>query len=194
MTSREPILSGGASGSFEGNTAGGLRDAEQRFSARSVVLALAWVIGTVVVVLILLQVFFVQRIPPLSESRLAAAEELWRQTGPAGYDMEIEIGGAQPGSVHIEVRGGEVAAMTRDGRSPAKHTWVYWSVPGRFEELDRELELAADPMHEMQAEAGTRLELRCEFDPKYGFPKQYHRVVYGGGPEVYWHVTSFEAL
>jgi hypothetical protein len=43
----------------------------------------------------------------------------------------------------------------------------------------------------MQAKAGTQIRLRCEFDRQYGFPRQFQRTVYGGGPDVYWRVTNF---
>ena len=166
---------------------------DSRPLSRVVVLALLWLVGTVVGVLVLLQLFVVERIPTLDEARLEAAEELWKKNGPASYDMDIEIGGAQPGTVHVEVRGGRAVAMTRDGRSPPERTWEVWTVPGQFETLERELEIAEDPVHEMQEGASTRLELRCEFDARYGYPRRYQRVVYGGGPQVNWHVTSFEA-
>jgi hypothetical protein len=64
-------------------------------------------------------------------------------------------------------------------------------VPGLFETLERELEMAEDPVHEVGAAAGTRWQLRCDFDPAYGLPRRFHRYVSGGGPEVYWRVTSF---
>ena len=35
--------------------------------------------------------------------------------------------------------------------------------------------------------------LRAEFDPEFGFPRGFQRVVLGGGPEVSWRVTRFEA-
>ncbi len=37
----------------------------------------------------------------------------------------------------------------------------------------------------------ARMQLRCEFDPQYGFPQRYQRTVFGGGPDVYWQVTEF---
>jgi hypothetical protein len=107
--------------------------------------------------------------------------------------MDLEIRGAQPGIVHIEVRNGIATAMTRDGRVPPQRTWDVWSVAGQFDMLERELELAEDPEHEMQAARGTQLTLRCEFDAKLGYPRRYHRYVSGGGPEVYWRVTRFVA-
>jgi hypothetical protein len=61
-----------------------------------------------------------------------------------------------------------------------------------FETLERELELAEDPVHEMQVSAGTQLRLRCEFDSQLGYPRRYHRIVTPGGPEVFWEVMQFE--
>jgi hypothetical protein len=141
---------------------------------------------------IVLQLFVARRIPDLSDASFQAAQEKWMQKGPENYDMDIKIEGNQPGVVHIEVRGGEVTKMTRDGRSPRqRRTWDVWTVPGQFEMIERELELAADPEGEMQASRGTRLWLRCEFDPELGYPRRFHRAVFGGGAEVYWEVTRF---
>jgi hypothetical protein len=82
--------------------------------------------------------------------------------------------------------------MTRDGRTPPERTWNVWSVPGLFDTLERELELAEDPVHEMNAAPGTQLRLHCDFDPEFGYPRQYQRFTSGGGPEVFWRVTSFQ--
>jgi hypothetical protein len=107
--------------------------------------------------------------------------------------VDLEIGGAQPGSVHVEVRNGEVVAMQRDGVTPVqRRVWDVWAVPGQFETLERELQLAVDPAGQMGASADTRLSIQCEFDPQFGYPRQYHRFVYGGGPEVYWRTPKFE--
>jgi hypothetical protein len=156
-------------------------------------LAALLIVGGVLAVVAVLQLFVVRRIPLLTDEALVVAEQRWAERGPASYDLDFEIQGAQPGVVHVEVRAGEVTAMQRDSIAPKqRRTWHYWSIPGRFEEIERELELAADPEHEMQASAGTRLMVKCEFDAEYGFPRQFHRIVYGGGPEVYWRVTSFQ--
>jgi hypothetical protein len=106
--------------------------------------------------------------------------------------MDITIRGAQPGQVHIEVRDDKVTAMTRDNLAPPERTWDTWTVPGMFNTLDQEFALAANPDHENQAAPGSEVWLRCQFDPKYGYPGVYHRVMTGGGPEVYWQVTKFE--
>jgi hypothetical protein len=140
---------------------------------------------------LLLEMFVAQRIPALTAERLVEAQERWRRNGPTSYDMDLEILGERPGPVHVEVRLGQVTAMTRDGRTPDPRTWHYWTVLGQFETLERELVMAEDPTHEAQASAGTQWRLRCEFDPRYGFPSRFQRTVFGGGPDVYWRVTQF---
>lgn len=143
----------------------------------------------------LLLAFFRDPLPPLELADLEAAEARWRAEGPADYDLDLQLGGARPGSVHVEVRGGEVTAMTRDGQTPdQRRTWDVWSVEGQFDTLFRELELADAPAREMQVDAATRLVLRAEFDPRFGYPQRYRRIVLGQGPEVYWEVTRFRAL
>lgn len=167
-------------------------DGRRKTLPKAVVVGLI-LVGILFGLIVFLQVFVARRIPELTESRLEAAEQRWEADGPDSYDMDLELRGARPGDVHVEVRGGQTVAMTRDGQTPSqRRTWSVWSVPGQFETIERELELAADPEHEMQAAAGTRLRLHAEFDPQYGFPRQFHRIVYGGGPEVYWRVTRFE--
>lgn len=165
---------------------------DNRLSQRVVVVGLLAAVLTIMTAFALLQVFVAEQIPELTEERLAAAQERWQRNGPASYDMDLDLRGARPGTVHIEVRNGAATAMTRDGRSPPERTWDVWSVTGQFETLERELELAEDPVHEMEAKTGTQLRLRCAFDSKYGFPLRYHRTTSGGGPEVYWRVTRFE--
>jgi Family of unknown function (DUF6174) len=162
-----------------------------RRSRGMLLLLLVPAVFCVVGVVLLLQTLVRQKIPALTEVELENAQRVWASAGPASYEMDLEILQGRPGTVHIEVQNGEISAMTRDSRTPAQHTWRYWSVPGLFETLERELEMAEDPVHEVGAAAGTRWQLRCEFDRAYGFPRRFHRYVSGGGPEVYWRVTSF---
>jgi hypothetical protein len=142
---------------------------------------------------VVIRLFAAARIPELTVEMLNAAEELWQRADPQNYDIEIELRGAQPGTVNVQVRGGSVVALTRNGRTPQPRTWRYWSVPGMFETLERELVLAEDPEHEAAAAAGSEWRLRCEFDSEFGYPQRYHRFVSGGGPEVYWRVIRFES-
>ena len=159
--------------------------------ARFVVAGLILAIFAVVAALVAIRFVSLHRIPALTEAALDRAERLWERAGPKSYDMDLEIRGARPGQVHIEVRNGEVTKMSRDGQVPRQHTWYAWSVPGQFETLERELEMAEDPEHEMHATIGTKITVRSDFDPTFGFPRRFHRHVSAGGPEVYWRVTGF---
>ena len=155
----------------------------------------AFLLVLLVIALLLGVVYFVfgRRIPELTPERLAEAQAKWARAGPASYTMDIDLGGARPGVVHIEIENGDPIAMTRDGVTPKQErVWGVWSVPGMFDTIERELELAEDPVNQMDAARGTKLWLRCEFDPVYGYPQVFHRAVRGGGPEVYWEVTRFE--
>jgi hypothetical protein len=142
-------------------------------------------------VLLALNYFVAERIPELTEKTLEAATVKWEKNSPANYDMDIELRGARPGSVHVEVRDRKVTAETRDGRVPGQWTWETWSVPGMFETLSLDLQTAENPEQSIQAAPGTKWRLRCEFDSNLGYPLKYHRLV-TNGPEVFWLVTSFQ--
>jgi hypothetical protein len=141
--------------------------------------------------LLALKVFVADDMPVLTEAAFQAATEQWQARGPASYDLDVQIGGAQPGVAHVEVRDGEVAAATRDGLPLQDWNKDEWTVLGQFEALEREFEFAADPQGEMNAPPGAKISLRCEFDPEYGYPRRFHRYATGGAPEVYWRATRF---
>jgi len=132
--------------------------------------------------------------PELTDEALAAAQERWQANGPASYDMELELSGARPGNVHVEVRNGQVTRLIRDGKTPPKHTWDVWSVPGLFDMLGRNLEIAADPATEIGATQDTQWILRARFDPKLAYPQLYRQIVVGTGPEVTWEVRRFQVV
>jgi hypothetical protein len=135
-----------------------------------------------------------QTLPPLTDQGLAAALDQWREQGPVSYAIDLELAGARPGKVHVEVENGVVVDMQRDGRRPSqRRTWDVWSVPGLFEMLEQELQIAADPVAGMGAAPGAEIRCQAEFDPTYGFPTRYRRLVLGDGPEIAWTVTRFDA-
>lgn len=161
------------------------------YARRTVVVGVLGVVVCFAAVVLAIEVFVAERLPELTVERLAAAQELWQRKGLNSYDLDLQILGERPGPVHVVVRNDEVVALTRDGRSPDKRTWHYWTVPAQFETLEREIVMAKDPQHEVDAKAGAVWGLRCEFDPEYGFPRRYQRTVFGGGPDLYWRVTNF---
>jgi hypothetical protein len=161
-----------------------------RISAKTIVFLIASIALAIACVALALQYFVAERLPELTEANLRAAMEKWKANGPASYHMEVELRGARPGNVQVDVRNKEVEDETRDGRTPGRWTWDTWSVPGLFDTLAQDLQIAQDPEGQIDAAKGTKWRLRCEFDPKFGYPLKYHRLV-TGGPEVYWQVNVF---
>jgi hypothetical protein len=167
-------------------------DSANRISRRATLFVLGSVAFALASLVMAVEFFVVERIPLLTESELDNAKKLWQKHGPVSYDMDVEIRGAQPGKVQVNVRNRVVTAETRDGRVPKEHTWETWSVPGMLNTLELDMETAENPEQAIQAPPGTKWQLRCEFDPELGIPRRYHRLV-SSGPEVYWRVTRFEA-
>ena len=135
-------------------------------------------------------------LPPLDPDLLAAARRRWEQNRPPDYDLEVRVSGRQPADYRVEVRDGRVVVALRNGRPlRSERTFDTWSVPGMFNTLASDLAHAAR-WEAGQAEAGVpQLDLRCQFDPQYGYPARYHRtelVRFGANPSVLWEVTRFD--
>ena len=134
-----------------------------------------------------------EQMPRITRQDLEAAARRWDEHGPASYDMDISIGGRRPGPVYIEVRGGRVTRMTRDGVVPSQpRTWEYWTVPGQFDTIRQDFDSAETPGG-FGVLAVTETIFRAEFDPRYGYPRRYERTVLGTNLDVDWTVTSFKA-
>src|SRR5438034_10968514 len=46
--------------------------------------------------------------PRLTQADYDAAVERWEKNGPADYDLDLELSGHRTGTIHVEVRHGEV--------------------------------------------------------------------------------------
>jgi hypothetical protein len=131
-------------------------------------------------------------LPTLTRSEFDAAVARWSEHGPRDYDMDITVTGNQPGVVHVEVRDGQPTAMTRDGVSPRqRRTWFPWTVLGQFDTIEFELDAATAPQGTFGGQPGSQLVLRAEFDPRYGYPRRYQRIVMGQQMDAGWEVTRF---
>jgi hypothetical protein len=159
---------------------------DNRVSARLMLLGLLCALLAIFGVLAGLRLFLAERTPELSQVALQAALERWQANGPESYDLDVQIGGAQPGLAHVEVRNGAVTVATRDGQPLDDWNRDEWTIPSQFEMLEREFEFQADPQNEMGAPPGAKLWLRCEFDPKLGYPRRFRRQATGGAPEAFW--------
>jgi hypothetical protein len=162
---------------------------DTRVSTRSILLGLLCAVVAIVGILAGLKLFLGERAPDLTQETLQAALEKWQAQGPASYDLDVEIGGAQPGVAHVEIHNGAVTVATRDGLPLDDWNKDEWSIPSQFEMLEREFEFQEDPQTEMGAPPGAKLWLRCEFDPKLGYPRRFLRHATGGAPSASWRNT-----
>jgi len=143
--------------------------------------------------MVVLTIVYRDSMPDLTAEALREALNRWEANAPDSYDLQLVISGRRPGEVHVEVRDGQVTAMTREGVTPSqRRVWEYWRVEGMFDTLARDLDLAEDPTAGFGAPAGSRAILKAEFDPEYGVPLRYRRVVSGSDLSIEWEVTLFE--
>jgi hypothetical protein len=135
------------------------------------------------------------RAPRLTREAYEAAVERWDAHGPANYNLDLELTGNRPGVVHVEVRDRQAVRMIRDGVQPRQErTWFYWTVPGQFDTIAEELEMAENPAKSFGAPGATGAVIWAEFDPQLGYPLRYDRVVLGTDFEIHWKVKRFEAI
>lgn len=176
---------------MEGNQRKPRRPGRRRLSTAVIAILLGGGAALLVLMAMLLMVLR-EATPLLTETELAAAVQRWREYGPDDYDMDILVGGRRAGTIHVEVRGGSVVAMTRDGITPSQQrTWQYWSVPGLFDMLEDDVQSADDPRGPFGALPGTKVVLRAEFNPRYGYPRRYQRTVFGTDLGIDWEIVRF---
>ena len=129
-------------------------------------------------------------IGPLTEQSLNQARRRWREHEPQDYDLEVRVRGQMSGDYSVQVRGGRVVHFERNGY-PLRNQPT-WTVPQQFEYLERELLSAESPTRAYGVSADTPIELRAEFDDRFGYIRQFWRHVRGSEMDVQWEVTRFE--
>jgi hypothetical protein len=155
------------------------------------------VIGSVVgiVGIIALAVFLNRgQVPIMKPAELEAAERRWHERGPANYIMDLEGSFDIKGHMRIEVRGGEVTAMSLDGRPSPPRLWHLWSVGGLFDFIETDLKRNTDAArHEGGPLPEPVLQL-AQFDPDLGLPRAYQRTELASGQSGGWRVVKFESV
>ncbi len=102
------------------------------------------------------------------------------------YQFELELGGAIEDRRLVQVREGEVVAMTSDGVEVPESAWPYWTVEGMFASLEQELQNAAHPQRIYGISDPERVLLQAEFDPELGYPSRFLRHVLGTRQSIEW--------
>ena len=170
--------------------------AKTRRRARPRALALGCLLGGVAALVgLVLAIAITGRdpLPRLTRETLDAAIARWQQSGPANYDLDLVLTGAQTGNLHIEVRDGDVTLMTRDGQAPVqRRTWDFWSVPNQIAMMDEDLVAAeGDPQRAFGVADRGQIVLQAEFDPVLGYPRRYRRQVLSTSNTIEWRVMQF---
>jgi hypothetical protein len=140
---------------------------------------------------------WLDRPAPLARKQLDAARERWRSNGPRDYNLDVHVTGLRAADYHVEVRDGRPQRATIDGR-PLRdpRTLGTWSVPGMFSTIGSDVQ-HVEQRDKQANPRSARLTLRADFDPRYGFPRRYHRMEWGeagSDQEVTWQVTGFTPL
>jgi len=142
-----------------------------------------------------------ESLPVIHLTDVDAAAQRWADNGPADYDLDLEQTGVNPGMIHVEVRRGQVTAMTLNGYPTRQHLWDDWSVPGILAIIRRDVEVC---MPDLNAKAQRKAAAespsgaadvppilpRGLFDPHDGHPLEYHRIT-PTGADANWRVTKF---
>lgn len=143
--------------------------------------------GTIAVAVYLLR----DPIPLLSKDAYESAVARWQEKKLEHYDMHVVFSGGQVGEYDVEVRGGKVTKLVRDGQPLQDRgaAWQLWTVPGMFEILEIDLARLDNPTPHP---AAGEVRISAEFDPEWGFPRRYRQIQLDGKQiSSEWHITQF---
>jgi hypothetical protein len=129
-----------------------------------------------------------ESLPELTPAEFDAAQQRWRAYGPVDYHITVEVEGRQAATYQVEVRDGQPVAAFRNGRPlTQRRTWGTWSVPGMFGTLESDFHHLEAVASGAAVETTPRLSLYGVFDPQYGYPARYRRVMWGGAGQSMAH-------
>lgn len=172
------------------------RQLERSRARRKLALLAAALLGAVVAVSAVVLFALISRVdssPALTREALAAAVRQWQENGPSDYDVEVEVDGRAKDVYRVSVRGGVAVSLQHNGTPINRpRVWDTWSVPGMFDTIRRDLD-SVEAVESGRATGQTpQLRLKCDFDPRYGYPQRYRRTEKSGGREVIWNVIEFQ--
>lgn len=112
---------------------------------------------------------------PLTRESLDAARRVWRESGPASYELAYRMAGA---NYRVVVKNGKVEQTTVNGQLPTSGDWNAYSMDGLFTTLDQELDNVAEAIGAF-ADRKDAMLMRVRFNRDFGYIERYLRS--GGG-------------
>jgi hypothetical protein len=142
---------------------------------------------------ILLIVAACSRLPALTPEILTKAEETWVAHRPGFYRLVIEMSGdrVETGRFEVEVRGGQVVSLRRNGLIISPNAGQDYSMEGLFRMLMQELGLVEKPAM-LGAPPGYSVYATARFDDATGRLIRYRRIVGGASNSIEVNVVGYE--
>ncbi|HWB10631.1 MAG TPA: DUF6174 domain-containing protein [Pirellulales bacterium] len=169
------------------------RELPRRRRLRASDVAVGAAVGGLLTAVVLIAVSRRSATPPLTAESLEAARTLWQKNSASSYRMDVRVTGRQPSRYHVEVKGGKPVRVLRNDHEINRRNWPYWTVTGLFDVIEHDVDCAADPTRGFGAQPGSTAVLRADFDPHYGYPRKFERLILGEPQlDMTWEVTNFD--
>lgn len=167
------------------------REASRRL--RRIAVSIGCIVLGIVCGLVVFGLTSFRRPPPaMSAADFEEAVARWQASGPADYEMVVEVSGRQKGTMHVVVKDHKPMSITRGGVSISTHTWEYWTVEGLFEVIRTDLEGLDQPERAFGTPDVSQLVQQAEFDAALGYPRRYRRAVLSTGDAIEWEIVKFK--
>jgi len=128
----------------------------------------------------------------LTPEILREAEQKWMAHKPIYYRMVIEMSGdrVETGRFEVEVRGGQIVSLRRNGLIVRATAADDYTMEGLFHTLEQELGLAEKPAT-IGAPPGYSVYTTARFDETTGRLIRYRRIVGGSSNSVEFNVLEY---
>ena len=132
------------------------------------------------------------RLPTLTPDILMQAEQKWAMHKPSSYHLVIEMAGdrVETGRFEVDVRGGHVSGLRRNGLVIQPNPEQDYSMEGLFHMLAQELGLAEKPAM-LGAPEGYTVYTTARFDDTTGRLIRYRRIVGGTSNSIDVNVLEY---
>ena len=149
----------------------------------------------ILVVPLALVLVFRESTEPLTRESIENARRLWRSAGLQDYELQLEVrtAGGTLSRYDVSVRDGEVVQLRLNGLPAESRRPADFSVPGLFETLERESDLAGEANGPFSA-TGAQAIMRVRFDENTGHLKRYLRSVTGSRETMEIRTVSFKPV